>query len=76
MWNKDEVKGKVEQAKGVVKQKAGELLGDEALEVEGETDQATGKVRETIGTAKRKVGQVVDAVRERAEESRDTDVNR
>lgn len=76
MWNKDEAKGKVEQTKGVVKQKVGELLGDEALEIEGETDQATGKVRETVGTAKRKVGEAVDVLRERGEESKGTDVTR
>ena len=35
MWNKDEVKGKVEQAKGVVKEKVGKATSDPDLQAEG-----------------------------------------
>jgi uncharacterized protein YjbJ (UPF0337 family) len=28
MWNKDEVKGKAEQVKGIVREKAGQVTGD------------------------------------------------
>lgn len=75
MWNKDEVKGKAEQAKGVVKEKTGQLLGDEELEADGVADQAEGKVRETVGTVKRKASDAVDAVRRRIETDADPDAD-
>lgn len=53
MWNKDEVKGKAERAKGAVKEKTGELIGDTDLERDGQVDQAKGTARESMGTAKR-----------------------
>ena len=60
MWNKDEVKGKAEEVKGIVKEKTGELIGDEELEAEGIIDQATGKVRQTTGAVKRHVEDTVE----------------
>ncbi len=62
--NKDEVKGKWEQAKGWVKDKAGEITGDRSLEAEGEAQNAGGKTQETWGKVKRGVGDTVDAVGE------------
>jgi uncharacterized protein YjbJ (UPF0337 family) len=64
MWNKDEIKGKAEQAKGSIKKKVGELIDNDELETEGEVDQAEGAAREAAGTARRKVEEVGDAVRE------------
>ncbi|MCA1626144.1 MAG: CsbD family protein [Acidobacteria bacterium] len=61
-WNKDEVDGKFEQAKGTVKDKAGEVLGDRDLEAEGEAQNAAGETQETWGKVKRGVGDTVDAV--------------
>lgn len=58
--NKDEMKGKAEQAKGYIKDKAGELTDNPDLEAEGEAERAAGKLREGYGTAKRKVGEAVD----------------
>ena len=63
MINKEEAAGKVEKAKGVVKEKVGALTNDPALVDEGVADQASGTVRETVGTATRKVEQVVDALK-------------
>lgn len=60
--NKDEIKGKVEQAKGTIKEKTGEWTDDPELEAEGVVDQATGKVRENVGTAKRKAEDLKDEV--------------
>ncbi len=60
--NKDEVKGKWEQAKGWVKDKAGEATNDHSLEAEGEAQNAEGKTQETWGKLKRGVGETVDAV--------------
>ena len=59
MWNKDEVQGKVDQAKGRAKQAVGDLTGDERLRNEGEADEIAGDVEEGAGTARRKVGDAV-----------------
>ena len=60
--NKDEVKGKFEQAKGTVKDKAGELTGNERLEAEGEAEHAEGEVQESWGKVKRNVSSAVESV--------------
>lgn len=62
--NKDEVKGKYEQAKGTVKDKVGELTGNEKLEAEGEAQNAAGEAQETWGKFKRGVSETVDSVGE------------
>ncbi len=54
MWNKDERDGKVEQAKGRVKQAAGDLTHNKHLRVEGEIEEATGQVREAAGQIRHK----------------------
>lgn len=58
--NKDELKGKVKQAKGAIKEKAGELTDDPELQAEGMADKATGKVQEGFGAAKRKVSDAIE----------------
>lgn len=60
--NKDEVEGKWEQAKGWVKDKAGEVTGNDSLEAEGEAQRAGGETQETWGKVKHGVGDAVDAV--------------
>ncbi len=60
--NNDEVEGKFDRAKGSVKDKAGELLGDREMEAEGEAENAEGKTQETWGKFKRGVGDTVDSV--------------
>lgn len=60
--NKDEVKGKFKQAKGTVKDKAGEMTGNRRLEAEGEAENAEGKVQDTWGKTKRKISNAVDDV--------------
>lgn len=60
--NNDEVEGKFEQAKGWVKDKAGEVTGDRDLEAEGEVQNAEGKTQESWGKVKHGVGDAVDAV--------------
>ena len=62
IYNKDEVKGKWEQAKGAVKDKAGEVTGDTDLEVEGEAERAGGEAQEDWGKAKRKVSNAIEDV--------------
>ncbi len=60
--NKDEVKGKFDQIKGDVKEKAGRALDDRELEDEGRADRAGGEVREGFGTARRKVGETLEDI--------------
>lgn len=60
--NKDELKGKYEQAKGTVKETVGDATGNRDLEAEGQADQAEGETQETWGKIKRGVGDAVDAV--------------
>ena len=54
MWNKNERDGKIDQAKGRVKQAVGDLTADEDLKAEGQVDEAGGKVEEAVGKVQRK----------------------
>jgi len=60
--NKDEIKGKFDQAKGDLKETAGRALNDRDLESEGTADRAGGELREGFGTARRKVGEAVEDI--------------
>jgi len=52
--NKDQVAGRVEEAKGKLKEVAGRVVGSEKLKGEGIADQAAGKVQKTYGDVKEK----------------------
>lgn len=52
--NKDQVAGRVEEAKGKLKEVAGNVTGSEKLKTEGLVDQAAGKVQKTYGDVKEK----------------------
>ena len=60
--DRDEIKGKVQKAKGFVKEKAGELTNDPTLEAEGTIDRASGALREGFGKAKRKVKEGIEEI--------------
>lgn len=62
--DKDRIEGKVEKAKGYVKDKTGELINDPDLEAEGEAERVKGEVKDRIGQAKDKVRDVVDEATE------------
>jgi uncharacterized protein YjbJ (UPF0337 family) len=49
-----------DDAKGRVKEAAGDLTGDQDLKNEGKVDKATGKVKDTVGDAADKVKDVVN----------------
>ena len=54
MWNKNERDGKLDQAKGKVKQAVGNLTGNDKLKTEGKVDQTVGKAKtaiESVGKA-------------------------
>ncbi|HEX3176585.1 MAG TPA: CsbD family protein [Methylomirabilota bacterium] len=57
--NKDELEGKVERAKGYVKEKVGKATDDPDLEAEGAGQRDAGAVQENVGKARRKVGDAV-----------------
>ncbi|MDQ3257345.1 MAG: CsbD family protein [Acidobacteriota bacterium] len=65
--NRDEVEGKLDQAKGAVKENVGRAINDRDMEDEGIADRASGNVQEGYGETKRKVGDTIkdigDAVR-------------
>jgi len=50
--NKDQVKGRVEQSTGKVKEVAGKLVGNDRLRTEGKAEQVKGKVQAAYGDAK------------------------
>jgi uncharacterized protein YjbJ (UPF0337 family) len=50
--NKDQVKGRVQEAKGKVKEVAGKAVGNKRVEAEGDAEQLAGKVQKTYGDAK------------------------
>jgi len=49
----------LDDAKGQVKEKAGDVTGDKDLEKEGKVDQATGTVKDKVGDASDKVKDTV-----------------
>lgn len=60
--NRDEVEGKLDQAKGKVKETIGRATDDDQLESEGRADHAGGKVQEGFGKGRRKVGEAIEDV--------------
>ena len=46
------IKGKLEQAKGAVKEGFGALTGDRSTEIEGKGERLKGKIREEYGELK------------------------
>jgi len=50
--NKDQVKGRIEEAKGTVKEVTGKVVGDEELEAEGNVQKNIGKVQAGVGDLK------------------------
>ena len=52
--------GKIDEAKGRVKEAAGDLTGDKDLQREGEVDQASGTVKDAVGDTADKVKDLLD----------------
>jgi len=53
--NKDQTEGRVKEAKGVLKEVAGTLLGDEKLEAKGKVQRIVGKAQAKFGDVKQDV---------------------
>ena len=47
--NKDQVKGRVEQAKGSIKETIGKAVGDKTLETKGNIQKNLGKFQKKVG---------------------------
>ncbi len=52
--NKDQVKGRVNEATGSVKQAAGKLVGNEKLQAKGAVQKIAGKAQAAFGDLKNK----------------------
>jgi uncharacterized protein YjbJ (UPF0337 family) len=62
--NRDELKGKFNQAKGATKETVGRAVDDRDLEAEGDAERTGGKVQEGFGKARRKVGEAIEDIGE------------
>jgi uncharacterized protein YjbJ (UPF0337 family) len=60
MGNEEQNEGRLEQARGTLKEKIGEMTDDEGMQREGEYDKAKGTVREGIGDVREDVDRTVD----------------
>ena len=60
MPDKDVIKGKAKQGRGLIKEAAGDANGKLSVKVAAKVEQAVGKAQEAVGHAK-------DAVKEAAE---------
>ena len=62
MWNKNERDGKLDQAKGKVKQAVGDLTGNDNLKAKGKVDETVGKAETAVGGAQKKVGAAIESL--------------
>jgi uncharacterized protein YjbJ (UPF0337 family) len=57
---KDKTEGKLDEAKGTIKEGAGKITGDRSTEWSGKADQLKGHVKEGIGDMKNEVAEEKD----------------
>jgi len=71
--NKDDMKKKMENMKGRVKEAVGSLTGDKKVQAEGTAERVKGAVREKFGQAKEEIEKETETEpkTEREEESED-----
>ena len=50
--NKDQVKGKIEESKGTIKEVAGKVLDDHEMEAKGNFQKNAGKIQAGVGDIK------------------------
>lgn len=62
--NRDELEGKLDQAKGKVKETIGRATNDRELQQEGNADRTGGKVQEGFGKVKRNIGEAIEDIGE------------
>jgi uncharacterized protein YjbJ (UPF0337 family) len=57
--NKDQVKGRIDQAAGKIKEEVGDLVGNKKMENEGRVEKNVGQGRAKVGDVKEDVKEVV-----------------
>jgi uncharacterized protein YjbJ (UPF0337 family) len=57
--NKDQTKGRIEEAKGKIKEIAGQVVGDKDLELKGKIQNTGGKAQAAYGDVKADLKKVV-----------------
>lgn len=62
----------LDQAKGRIKQAAGDLTDNDDLKREGKADETGGKVKEFFGDAKDKADDLVDKVKDKFDGNKNT----
>lgn len=60
MGNDQQNEGKLEQARGTVKENVGDAIGNDKMQREGQMDQAKGNVREGVGDVREGVDKAAD----------------
>ncbi len=55
----------LDQAKGKIKQAAGDLTGNKDLKREGKIDERAGRAKEGLDKAKDKIGDVIDNAKDK-----------
>ncbi|MEA2678002.1 MAG: CsbD-like [Chloroflexota bacterium] len=60
MGNEQQNEGQMEQARGTIKEKVGDVTDNERMQREGEYDKAKGTVREGVGNVREDVDRTVD----------------
>jgi len=58
--NRDQLKGRVTQARGKAKEAVGKAVGNERLRTEGQIEQMGGKGQAAAGDIKRKISRKID----------------
>ena len=53
--NKNQIKGRVKEVEGMIKEVAGKLVGNEKLEAKGKAQNIAGKARAKFGDVKKDV---------------------
>jgi uncharacterized protein YjbJ (UPF0337 family) len=72
MPNEEQLEGNLEQARGDIKEKVGDAIGNEQMEIEGNWDKAKGTVREGVGDLR----EGVDEATEDLDDKSQPDLNR
>ena len=61
--HKDQITGRVEQAKGAIKEVAGKAVGNETLEAKGKVQKTAGRAKAAVGDVKSDAKDMVNDVK-------------
>ena len=67
--NNDQIKGRVEQATGAIKEAAGKVVGNPTLEVKGKVQKNKGRAKAAVGDIKSDLSSAVESVKSAARRS-------